>query len=451
MVKAIIDEKLTDHEFIRTRTENFDLMKTVVEQYTPEVVEEITGVPADELVAAARAYANADSAIILYSLGVTEHQSGSQGVMCLANLAMATGKVGRPGAGITVLRGQNNVQGSCDMGALPEYYTGYQKVADEAARRKFENAWDTSLSATAGLKEPEMYRAAVDGKFKSLHIIGYDPAKTQANLNFVHKGFESAEFVVVQDIFMTETAKLADVILPAACYYEKDGTFTNADRRVQRVRKVIDAPEGLVSDWEIVCRIAEAMGADLSYESAEEIFEEIAELTPQYHGISFERLEKETLHWPVPDKESHGTPLMHQKTFAKGLGTFHDIPYTPSAEMPDDEYPVLLSTGRIMQHYCNGSMTLRTPIREWVPEALLEVNPADAKEYKLDDGKFAFLESRRGKVKIKVKVTERSRPGSVWTSFHFDEPLINYVTSFGEDSYVLTPEYKVCAVKVYPA
>ncbi len=451
MLNVIVNEDLSDDDFIRNRTEGFEPMWAVVASYTPEKVEQITGVPADDVRAAARAYASAKSALIIYSLGVTEHRTGSQGVMCLANLAMATGNVGREGAGIAVLRGQNNVQGSCDMGALPEYYTGYQRVSDEAARKRFGEAWDVELSAVPGLKEPEMYRAAIAGKFKSLHVIGYDPAKTQANLGFVHEGFDNMDFVVVQDLFLTETAKRADVVLPVACYFEKDGTFTNADRRIQPVHRVVEAPEGLKSDWEVVCDIAKAMGADFDYGSSEEILEEVAELTPQYHGVTLERIETETLHWPVFDLDHPGTPMMHSGKFAKGLGTFHDIPYLPSAELPDDDYPLLLSTGRILQHYCNGSMTMRSPIGELVPETLLEVHPIDAEHYGLTDGGFVTLESRRGEVRIRVKVTERSRPGSVWTSFHNDEPLVNLVTGPGEDSFVLTPEYKVCAVRVTPS
>lgn len=450
LLNVIITEGLTDEEFIASRTENFGPTKQIVSEYTPEKVEEITGVPADDIRAAARAYAQAENAMILYGLGVTEHRYGSYGVMCLANLAMATGNVGKPGAGIIVLRGQNNVQGSCDMGALPEYFTGYQRIADDASRAKFEQAWGCALSATTGLKEPEMYRAAIDGQLKSLHVIGYDPAKTQGNLNFVHEAYDAVDFVVVQDIFMTETAKRANVILPAACYFEKDGTFTNGERRIQRVRKVIEPPEGLLPDWAIVGAIAEKMGAGsgLAFADASAIMDEVASVTPQFTGVSYARLEKEQLHWPVWSAEDKGSPMLHHGNFTKGLGTFHDIPYVPSDEKTDEEFPLLMTTGRRLYHYCNGSMTLRTPILELCSEENLEISPADAEKYGIVDGQSVRVKSRRGEVVLTANVTERSLPGSLFTSFHFDAPLTNFLTGPGEDELALTPEYKVCAVAV---
>jgi formate dehydrogenase alpha subunit len=450
MLNVIIEEDLLDTEFIQSRTENFELTKAIVAMYTPEIVEEITGVPADNIRAAARAYAKAERAIIIYGLGVTEHHAGMHGVMSLANLAMATGNVGKQGAGIIVLRGQNNVQGSCDVGALPEFYTGFQRVSDAENRVKFSEHWGVDLPSTPGLQEVEMYNAAIQGKLKGLYVIGYNPAKTQSNLNFVHEAYDKTDFVVVQDIFMTETAKRANVILPAACYFEKDGTITTAERRIQRVRKVIEPPEGLRSDWEIVCMIAQAMGADLNYESASEIMDEIAALTPQYNGVSYERLETEELHWPVWDKAHEGTPLLHHTNFTKGLGTFHDIPYTPSVELPNMDYPLLLTTGRVLYHYCSGSMTQRTAIADVAPEETVEVHPEDADKYGLTDGEYAIVESKRGGVEVKVNVTERSHPGSVFLSFHFDNTLTNLITGPGEDLMKLTPEYKVCAVRLIP-
>lgn len=461
LLNVIITEKLFNEEFINTRTENFGPTKQLVAQYPPEKAAAITGVNAALIKEAARLYATANS-LIIYSLGVTEHQAGSHGVMCLANLAMATGNVGRPGAGIIVLRGQNNVQGSCDMGALPNVYPGYQQVTDEQTKEKFESFWGASLCPTAGLKEPEMYKAALAGRFKSLHIIGYDPAKTQANISYVRKALSQIEFVVVQDLFLTETAKYAHVVLPVACYFEKDGTFTNAERRVQLVRQAIEPPAGVKADWEIFSMLAQKMhqqsankaekspAAGFNYKSASEIMAEIAQITPQYAGISYSRLEREELHWPVWNKEHKGTPLLHQQRFAKGLGSFQDIPYFPSYELPDETYPLYLTTGRRLSHYNNGSMTLRTPIVQIAPEELLEVHPEDAEKYGLVDGKFALVSSRRGEIKVKVKVTDRCQPGIVFLSFHYDDVLTNVITSPGEDELALTPEYKVCAVRLEP-
>jgi len=448
LLNVIINEGLLDEDFINSRTENFLPTKQLVADYTPAKVSKITGVAPDLIEKAARLYATANQSLIIYSLGVTEHQAGSHGVMCLANLAMATGNVGRPGAGIIVLRGQNNVQGSCDMGALPNVYPGYQQVTEPQVKEKFASFWGCSLSDKMGLKEPEMYQAALEGKLKALHIIGYDPSKTQANLSFVHKALAQVEFVVVHELFLTETAKRAHVVLPVACYFEKDGTFTNAERRIQLVRQAIKPPAGLKTDWELLCLLAKKMGFKLEYKVSAEIMDEIAQVTPQYGGVSFSRLEKEELHWPVWNKEHSGTPLLHQQSFTKGLGTFQDIPYFPSYELPDAEYPLYLTTGRRLHHYNNGSMTLRTPIKQVAPEELLEVNPEDAKKYGVVDGGFALVASKRGQIKVKVKVTERCQPGIVFLSFHYDEVLTNLLTSPGEDKLALTPEYKVCSVKL---
>lgn len=451
LLNVIINENLLDEEFISSRTENFLPTKQLVADYTPAKVSEITGVDSSLIEKAARMYATANQSLIVYSLGVTEHQAGSHGVMCLANLAMATGHIGRPGAGIIVLRGQNNVQGSCDMGALPNVYPGYQLVTDTQVQAKFASFWDCSLSEKMGLKEPEMYQAAIEGKLKALYIIGYDPAKTQANLSIVHKALTQVEFIVVHELFLTETAKRAHVVLPVTCYFEKDGTFTNAERRIQLIRQAIKPPAGLKTDWELLCLLAKKMGFNsFVYKDAAAIMDEIAQVTPQYGGVSFSRLEKEELYWPVWNKEHNGTPLLHQQRFTKGLGSFQDIPYFPSYELPDAEYPLYLTTGRRLYHYNNGSMTLRTPIKQVAPEEFLEVNPKDAKKYGLVAGDFALVTSRRGQIKVKVKVTERCQPGVVFLSFHYDEALANFLTSPGEDKLALTPEYKVCAVKVSP-
>lgn len=449
LLNVIIKEGLENKEFIEQRTEHIEMLKPVVEYYTPEKTEEITGVPADKIREAARLYASTNKGMILYGLGVTEHKAGSHGVMSLANMALITGNIGRPNTGINPLRGQNNVQGSCDMGALPNVYTCYQAVDDEEANKKFSEAWGRKLPSKPGLKEPQMYRAADAETLKAMYIIGYDPAATHSNINFVAQALKKLEFLVVQELFMTETTNIAHVVLPVGCFFEKEGTFTNAERRVRKLKQVLELPEGVKNDWDVICLIARAMGYQMEYNSPSEIMDEIARLTPQFAGISFDRLEGDGLAWPVWDKNHPGTPILHKDTFTRGRGLFNDIAYTPSEELPDEEYPLILTTGRILYHHNNGSMTQRCADLSFVTsEGFAEIHPDDASKLKIEDGQTVNLVSRRGDIKAKAVVTKRSLPGTVFMPFHYPDTLTNKLTGPGEDTLALTPEYKVCAVKI---
>ncbi|WKZ17388.1 MAG: formate dehydrogenase subunit alpha [Candidatus Jettenia caeni] len=449
LLHVILKEDLENKEFIQQRTENIDMLKQVVVQYTPERVEEITGVPQEDIIKAARIYAGTRKGMIVYGLGMTEHKAGSHGVMSLANLSLITGNIGRPNTGINPLRGQNNVQGSCDMGALPDVYPCYQKADDPVVHKKFSEAWGCQLPVKPGLKEPQMYREALAGKVKAMYIIGYDPAATQANTHHVVSAMKEFEFLVVQELFMTETAKLAHVVLPASCFFEKEGTFTNAERRVRRLNQAIPPPEGIRHDWEIMCFIANAMGYPMHYNHPGEIMREIASLTPEFAGIDYERLEGDGLVWPVWDKKHPGTPILHKDTFTRGKGRLNDLLYTPSEELPDNDYPLYLTTGRRLYHYNNGSMSLRNPeIRSISSEEFIEIHPSDAEPLGIKTGDIVRVTSRRGSLEVQADVTTKSRPGSVFLSFHFPETPTNVLTGPGEDILALTPEYKVCAVKV---
>lgn len=449
MAHVIIEEGLQNEDFIKERTEDFDRFKQLVASYSPEITEKLTQVPASLVRQAARLYAATNKGMIFYGLGVTEHKGGSHGVMCLANLSLLTGNIGRPSAGINPLRGQNNVQGACDMGAMPNNYVGYQKVNDKESQEKFTKAYGRDQSMQIGLKEPEMYREAIAGNMKAMYIIGYDPGKTNANLTFIHEALSALDFLVVQDIFPTHTSDFAHVILPAASLLEKEGTFTSAERRIKMLRKVIPPPGDALPDWQITCMIGNAMGYPMTYKNAAEIMDEIAQLAPYFAGVSYERLEKNDLVWPVPDHLTTGTPLMHTTSFIHGKGKFNAMAYLPSEELPDDEYPLYLTTGRILNHYNNASMTGRCKqIAEISNEEFLEINPADASELGIADGELVEVETRRGKKLIKAKLTERSQSGIVFLTFHYDDMLTNFITGPGEDVEVMTPEYKVCAVRI---
>ena len=351
MLHVILKEGLTDSEFISSRTEGFEEMKAVVEKYTPEYASEITGVRAEDIVKAAKLYAQADAAAVLYTMGVTQHTSGTDNVLSLANLVMATGNIGKPHSGLNPLRGQNNVQGACDMGALPTVMTGYQPVADENVRSKFEKAWGITLSDKPGLTMTEMFRAAADDRIRALYVMGENPLLSDPDGNHICDCLEKMDFLVVQDIFMTETAELADVVLPAATFAEKDGVFVNTERRVQRVRRALKPRGECKPDWEIIQMLAKKCGFDWHYESAEQVFAEIAQLTPSYGGISYERLEDAGIQWPCPNAEHPGTQYLHAGKFSRGLGKFSPVDYRLSAEQADEEYPFLLTTGRSLYQY----------------------------------------------------------------------------------------------------
>ncbi|CAK8715688.1 succinate dehydrogenase [Candidatus Electronema halotolerans] len=449
LLHAILDEGLEDKDFIAARTENLDRVREHVAAYAPEVMAEQTGVPAELVRKAARLYCSTKKGMILYGLGMTEHRNGTQGVMGLANIALASGNVGRRNAGICPLRGQNNVQGSCDMGALPYVYSGYQDVEDEAARSRMGQSWGADLPAEKGMTEPEMYEAARNGSFKGMYCIGYDPLHTQGDVNNVRAAFSQMEMVVVQDIFLTKTCDMAHVVLPAACFYEKDGTFTNAERRIRRIRKAVEAPGECRPDWQIVCDLAQAMGRDMACPNAAAVMDEIAVCTPSMAGVSFARLEGDGLVWPCPSCDHPGTPVLHTESFTRGKGYFSVLGNVETLERPDAEYPFILVTGRRREHYNNGSMTRRCAgLISLVPEEKVDIHPDDAAKLGIADGQRVRVRSRRGELEVTACVTDRSRPGSVFMAFHHEATLTNLLTSPGLDEIALTPEYKACAVSI---
>ena len=453
LAHVIIAEGLWNKEFVQERTEEFEALKAAVEKYTPEYVEDITGVPAQTIREVARGYAKAKNATILYTMGITQHICGTHNVFALANLALLCGQIGKESSGVNPLRGQNNVQGACDMGGLPNVFTGYQPVTDEGARRKFAAAWGVpDLPAGPGLTVGELLEAAGDGRIRAMYIMGENPVLSDADAGHVVHALEKLDFLVVQDIFLTETAQLADVVLPAASFAEKDGTFTNTERRVQRVRKAVEPPGDAKADWEIICLLAAAMGYPMPYVSPEEIMEEIARLTPSYGGISYARLEKGGLQWPCSTPDHPGTRFLHAGKFSRGLGRFHPVEYVPPDELPDAEYPLVLSTGRRLYHYHTGTMTMRTGALEAAyPEEYLEINPADAERLGICDGDRVRVSSRRGSVELAARVTDKVTPGLVFTSFHYPQAAVNRLTNPARDPVAKIPELKVCAVRVEKA
>ncbi len=450
MMHVILRDGLQDKQFIAERTEDFEQLRRAVEPYTPQLGEKITGVPADDIVRAARIYAQARPASIVYSMGITQHTTGTDNVLSLANLAMLTGNIGKPGAGVNPLRGQNNVQGACDLGALPNVYPGYQKVDDEKVRAKFEGAWGAKLPGKVGLTVVEMINAAAERKLKALYIMGENPMLSDPDVTHVEDALGDLDFLIVQDIFLSETAQLADVVLPAAGFAEKDGTFTNTERRVQCLRKAIDAPGAARADWDITCDLARRMGYEMSYESSSAIQDEIAALTPSYGGITHERLEGgSSLQWPCPHADHPGTPYLHKGRFARGLGKFHAVEFIPPAELPDDDYPFLLSTGRILQHFHTGTMSRRSGVLdELVPAGVIEIHPDDAERVGIKDAQSVRVTSRRGQIEIAARLTDCVAPGSVFLAFHYREAPANRLTIAALDPVAKIPEFKVCAVQI---
>ncbi|MGC9515365.1 formate dehydrogenase subunit alpha [Methanocrinis sp.] len=459
MMNVILREGLEDREFIASRSEGFEEFRKVVETYPPERAAEITGIPEEAIIEAARLYAGAQKAMIIYSLGMTEHVTGTANVMSLGNLAMLTGNVGRRSTGIMPLRGQNNVQGACDMGALPNSYVGYQPVADPAARAKFEEAWRVRLPEKPGLTSTQMLEQLAAGGsgegegeggrgIRGMYILGEDPAQTDPDTNRVRSSLAALDFLVVQDIFPTETTRYADVILPAASFAECDGTFTNGERRIQRVNRAIPPLAGL-ANWETICVIAEKMGYPMAYGHPSEIMEEIAKLAPMFGGVCFSRLADRGLQWPCPSLDHPGTETMHVGCFSRGLGKFNAVEHRPPAEVTDPEYPLILTTGRRREHYNCGSMTRRSKGIMWVwPEETIEISPADAGELEITDGETVLVKSRRGEVRVKARVTEKSSPGVAFMSFHYQDVLTNLLTNAALDPVAKTPEYKACAIRV---
>jgi len=452
LMNVIITENLHAADYIAERTENFEALKETITRYTPEYVEEISGVPAADLVKAARMYGEANAASILYAMGITQHTTGTDNVKSCANLAMLCGNVGIEGGGVNPLRGQNNVQGACDMGALPNVFSGYQKVDSDEARSKFEKAWNMTLPAKPGLTIMEMMNAAHSGDIKALYVMGENPMLSDPDLSHVEESLKNLELLVTQDIFLNETGQFAHVVLPSACFAEKDGTFTNSERRVQRIRAAVPAPGAAKPDWEIISMIASKMGYAMSYGSALDIMTEINAVTASYAGITYERIETNGIPWPCPNTDHPGTKYLHKDKFARGLGMFHAIDYLPPAELPDDEYNFILSTGRVLYHFHTGTMSRRTKgLVERFPESLAEINPADAEKLGIADGQMVTITSRRGQVTVKAKVTETPPEGTVFMNFHFNEAAVNRLTNPALDPIGKIPEYKVCAVKVEAA
>lgn len=451
MLNIIIEEGLTDDSFIEKRTENFAEVKELVKKYTPDYVEQITGVSASEVIKAARMYGEAQRAAILYAMGITQHTSGTDNVRCIANLALATGNVGRESTGVYPLRGQNNVQGACDMAALPGYLPGYQKLTDETVRQKFARAWGVDISAEPGLDEMEMLDKAKEGELKGLYIMGENPMLSNPDLNSVESALKNLEFLVVQDIFLTETAALADVVLPGTSFAEKDGTYVNTERRVQMGQKAVSPPGESLPDWEIICRLSRAMDYPMNYSSPQEIMQEISSLTPSYAGINYERLITSGIQWPCPDTGHPGTPFLHNERFTRGKGSFGLADFQPPAELPDKDYPYIFVTGRHLYHYHTGTMSRRSYGLENIrPEAILEINQKTALDLGVADGDYVRVSSRRGEIRIKAKLTDRVPERIIFVPFHYKEAAANLLTNPAVDNKSGIPELKVCAARIEP-
>lgn len=451
MMHVILKEGLADRHFIEERTEGFSDLEKMVADYTPEKVAEICHIHPEDLIQAARMYAKAEKAPIIYCLGVTEHSTGTEGVMSMSNLAMLVGKVGKPGCGVNPLRGQNNVQGACDMGCMPYDFPGYQKVNNPEVIDKFEKAWHVPLNRNTGLTSTKVLPAATAGNVKGLYIFGEDPIVTDPDTGHVRQALESLDFLVVQELFMTETAAYADVVLPGISYAEKDGTFTNTERRVQRVRKAVEPRGQAREDYEIFCEVMTRMGYPCAYVSAKEIMEEISVVTPSFGGINYERLEKESLQWPCRSLTDPGTPIMHVGSFARGKGLFKAIPYKQAQELPDEEYPYLMSTGRMLYHYNTRAMTGRTEgINQIANHSYIEINAVDAQALGIQEGDKVEVHSRRGKIETYAAVGNRVFPQEVFMTFHFPDGNVNEITNAVFDDIATIPEYKVCAVAIKP-
>lgn len=451
MMHVILKEGLADRHFIEERTEGFSDLEKMVADYTPEKVAEICHIHPEDLIQAARMYAKAEKAPIIYCLGVTEHSTGTEGVMSMSNLAMLVGKVGKPGCGVNPLRGQNNVQGACDMGCMPYDFPGYQKVNNPEVIDKFEKAWHVPLNRNTGLTSIKVLPAAAAGNVKGLYIFGEDPIVTDPDTGHVRQALESLDFLVVQELFMTETAAYADVVLPGISYAEKDGTFTNTERRVQRVRKAVEPRGQAREDYEIFCEVMTRMGYPCAYESAKEIMKEISAVTPSFGGINYERLEKESLQWPCRSLTDPGTPIMHVGSFARGKGLFKAIPYKQAQELPDEEYPYLMSTGRMLYHYNTRAMTGRTEgINQIANHSYIEINAVDAQALGIQEGDKVEVHSRRGKIETYAAVGNRVFPQEVFMTFHFPDGNVNEITNAVFDDIATIPEYKVCAVAIKP-
>jgi formate dehydrogenase alpha subunit len=463
LMHIILREGWQDDAFIAERTENLEELEAIVEKYTPEVVSEITGVAVADLEKAAGMMAENRPGALLYAMGITQHTVGVANVMSCANLQMLLGNMGVAGGGVNPLRGQNNVQGACDLGGLPNVYPGYQRVTDPAIQEKFEQAWGVPLSGEIGLTVTEMMNGLESGQVRCMYVIGENPMVSDPDLNHVRHALQQGEFMVVQDLFFTETGQYADVVLPAAAFAEKEGTFTNSERRIQRVRKAVEAPGEARADAWIIAELAKRMIAQgaaapdpaapftgWGHTSAADVMAEINALAPIYAGITYQRLDNGAgLQWPVPNEEHPGTPILHVGKFSRGLGRFVAVDHVPPAELPDDEYPLMLTTGRVIYHWHGGEMTRRARnLLAMYPEALIEINPKDAHRAGIDNGRLMKVASRRGEIVAKAEVTDRVEPGLIFGTFHFPDSAVNFLTNPALDPQAKIPEYKVCAVRV---
>jgi len=449
MMHVMLKENMVDKKFIDERTEGFEDFRKSLDEYTPELGEKITGVPKKDIIRAARLYGNAVRPGIYYTMGITQHKHGTENVLAIANLALMTGNLGRESTGVNPLRGQNNVQGATDMGCIPNFYPGYQKVDIPGVRHKFEMAWGAKLSEKIGLTATEMINEALNGTLKALYVMGENPVLSDPDMNHTIEALKNLDFLIVQDIFLTETAELADIVLPAACFAEKDGTFTNTARRVQRVRKAVEPPGEAKEDSRIIMEIAGLLGYIMIYDHVGEVFHEAGKLWPAVAGITYDRIEKLGLHWPCPTRDHPGTPYLFKGGFPRGKASFTAVTYKPSDELPDDAYPFLLSTGRQLFQYHTGSMTRKIEaINTISPEAYMEIHPDDAKQIGVNTGESVKVSSRRGSINIKVKITEKILRGMVFIPFHFREAAANVLTNTALDPISKIPELKVCAVKI---
>ena len=453
MMHVIIDEGLQDKKFVEEHTEGFEQLAETVKFYTPEMAEEITGVSSSDIVKAARLFAGVEKAAILYGMGITQHTTGTDNVKSIANLLLLTSNIGREGTGFSPLRGQNNVQGACDMGALPNVLPGYQRVDNSDARLKFESAWGCTLSNKPGIPVTEMIQAASQGKIKAMYILGENPMMSEPSLIHARQAMSQLDFLVVQDIFATETAVMADVILPAAAFAEKDGTFTSTERRVQKLNKAVEPPGDAKPDWQIISELAKKMGhpfasENFAYGSTGDIMDEIASLTPIYGGIHHDRLDSSGLQWPCTDRLHPGTPTLHQGKFTRGLGKFHAVEYKPPAESVSPDYPLILTTGRILEHWHTGSMSRRSRVLDKLhPSGAVDIHPDDALKLGIIDGDQVVISSERGKVETQARVTEQASPGLAFMAFHWRESPANILTNDALDPAAKIPEFKVTAVK----
>jgi formate dehydrogenase alpha subunit len=455
MANVVVTEKLYNRDFIEQRTEGFDKYLESLEHCTPEWGEEITGIPADDIRQAARLYAKAERAAFYWGMGISQSVHGTDNTLSITNLALMCGHVGKSGTGLNPLRGQNNVQGCSDSGGLPNVYTAYQSVSDPVIKQKFERAWNTNLSDEAGLTVTEMVDGALTGRIKAMVVMGENPMMSEPNLAHAQHAIEALDLLVCIDIFMNETGEMADVILPSASFAEKDGTFTNSDRRIQRVRQALPAVGDSLPDWQIICQLAKRMESQLEFETSagfdyqdvEEIWEEMRQITPPFYGITYARIEKEGgVHWPCPSLDHPGTPYLFEDDFPRGRGKFWELEYGSDSEQSDEAYPYHLTTGRVLFHWHGGTMTRRSKLDEAFPVPIIEMHPDDAQQLQVISGDWVEISSRRGQVTCQVMVTGRSPVGTVFLPFHFVEAAANILTLNKIDPRAKIPDFKMAAV-----